>query len=229
MRRTVPYTAVCVLLIWLANIGGVVPQWLLSQLVYFLIANDEQYFCILFFPSAMIRRTYTLIMFFVFYLLPLLTISFSYTAMTRYLWSCTRGSLKKRQKEYQEKLQKQQKTMTSAKTARRRCRVMRTVLIIVVVFSICWLPIHAVNIINAFLTHESTSLQLSFVIKIGSHALAYVSSALNPIIYAFVSQTFRQSAKNAFACRCGSLTLAYDTLILRSRCQKSTPDAIITL
>jgi hypothetical protein len=142
-----------VLIIWLVNLGGVVPQWLLSRLVD--AAEDEQLcFCVLFFTTTASRRIYTLTMFAIFYLLPLLTISLSYAAMARHLWLCTRlTSLPddgRSNHRYQHK--PQNRSSTSAKTARRRCRVMRTVLAIVSAFTVCWLPIHVVNIVNDFVT-----------------------------------------------------------------------------
>lgn len=77
----------------------------------------------------------------------------------------------------------------SAERVRSRRRMTRMVVVIVLVFSVCWLPIHVVYIIryygNAGVTKSLVSLQ-----AIGN-CFAYLNSCVNPFLYAFLSDSFR--------------------------------------
>nr|XP_060640395.1 somatostatin receptor type 5 [Anolis sagrei ordinatus] len=78
-------------------------------------------------------------------------------------------------------------------TRRRRTerKVTRMVVIIVVVFIFCWLPFYVLNIVNLiFILPEEPVLVgvFSFVV-----ILSYANSCANPILYAFLSDNFKQS------------------------------------
>ncbi|XP_003224807.1 somatostatin receptor type 5 [Anolis carolinensis] len=78
-------------------------------------------------------------------------------------------------------------------TRRRRTerKVTRMVVIIVVVFVFCWLPFYILNIVNLiFILPEEPVLVgvFSFVV-----ILSYANSCANPILYAFLSDNFKQS------------------------------------
>ncbi|KAL0166553.1 hypothetical protein M9458_038397, partial [Cirrhinus mrigala] len=60
-----------------------------------------------------------------------------------------------------------------------------TVLVVVVVFCLSWLPHHVVH------------LWASFVLRVAAHCLAYSNSSVNPVIYA-------QAYKQVFRCQVAS-------------------------
>ena len=41
----------------------------------------------------------------------------------------------------------------------------------------------------------------NYVIGIGAHALSYINSAINPVIYSFMSKNFRECFRAAFCCK----------------------------
>lgn len=78
----------------------------------------------------------------------------------------------------------------------------QTVLVVVVVFCLSWLPHHIVHLWVEFGTFPLN--QASFVLRITAHCLAYSNSSVNPIIYAFLSENFRKAYKQVFKCQIGS-------------------------
>ncbi|XP_058510524.1 somatostatin receptor type 5-like [Solea solea] len=83
-------------------------------------------------------------------------------------------------------------------TNRRRSerKVTKMVVIIVLVFVICWLPFFITNIVNlVYIIPESkTTATVYFVLVI----LTYVNSCANPILYGFLSDNFKQSFQKVF-------------------------------
>uniref|UniRef100_A0A670YCS5 Gastrin/cholecystokinin type B receptor n=1 Tax=Pseudonaja textilis TaxID=8673 RepID=A0A670YCS5_PSETE len=77
--------------------------------------------------------------------------------------------------------------------------VIRMLIVIVILFFICWTPIFSVNTWRAF---DSTSAQLllsgapiSFI-----HLLSYTSACVNPIVYCFMNKRFRLGFLATFTC-----------------------------
>ncbi|KAG7506120.1 somatostatin receptor type 5-like [Solea senegalensis] len=75
-------------------------------------------------------------------------------------------------------------------------KVTKMVVIIVLVFVICWLPFFITNIVNlVYIIPESkTTATVYFVLVI----LTYVNSCANPILYGFLSDNFKQSFQKVF-------------------------------
>jgi allatostatin receptor len=87
-----------------------------------------------------------------------------------------------------------------AESIRSKKRVTRMIIIVVVVFAICWLPIHICFMIQYFDPHYETNiLNTSFLMT--ANCIAYMNSCMNPILYAFLSENFRRSFKNLLCCK----------------------------
>ncbi|KAI9514406.1 hypothetical protein NQZ68_033524 [Dissostichus eleginoides] len=91
----------------------------------------------------------------------------------------------------------------------------QTVLVVVVVFCLSWLPHHIVHLWVEFGSFPLN--QASFVFRMVAHCLAYSNSSVNPIIYAFLSENFRNSYKQVFWCRVPSKYPKSGPRELRSR------------
>ncbi|KAM9424091.1 cholecystokinin receptor type A [Pholidichthys leucotaenia] len=77
-------------------------------------------------------------------------------------------------------------------------RVIRMLLVIVLLFFLCWTPIFVVNAWQAFDKHSAyrlTGAPISFI-----HLLSYTSACVNPIIYCFMNKRFRQGMLATFTC-----------------------------
>ncbi|KAH0616264.1 hypothetical protein JD844_027255, partial [Phrynosoma platyrhinos] len=77
--------------------------------------------------------------------------------------------------------------------------VIRMLIVIVILFFICWTPIFSVNTWRAFDTATANLLlsgaPISFI-----HLLSYTSACVNPIIYCFMNKRFRMGFLATFTC-----------------------------
>jgi len=78
-------------------------------------------------------------------------------------------------------------------------RATRLVVIVVVIFALCWLPLQLVFILQFFASVPDD--QIWYVgLKIACSCLAYMNSCVNPFLYAFLSDNFRKSFRRALDC-----------------------------
>lgn len=76
-------------------------------------------------------------------------------------------------------------------------RIGRILGIVVLVFVVCWLPLHVFLLYVNFSKNISLNIYFNLTLLI-THACAYSNSAVNPIVYNFVSRDFRDAFKNIF-------------------------------
>lgn len=141
------------------------------------------------------QRTYQVTFFISSYLLPLTVISGLYVLMIMRLWR--QGSGVRMSKESQ----------------RGRKRVTRLVVVVVVAFASLWLPIQvsqsqrflnyiciyvSINLSQLILLLKTLDLyapdtSFTIILQIVSQIMAYTSSCINPLLYAFLSENFRKA------------------------------------
>uniref|UniRef100_A0ACB8FD64 Galanin receptor type 1 n=2 Tax=Sphaerodactylus townsendi TaxID=933632 RepID=A0ACB8FD64_9SAUR len=90
----------------------------------------------------------------------------------------------------------------SKKSEASKKKTAQTVLVVVVVFGISWLPHHIIHLWVEFGIFPLTP--ASFVFRVIAHCLAYSNSSVNPIIYGFLSENFRKAYKQVFKCQIGN-------------------------
>ncbi|CAK6965034.1 galanin receptor 2a [Scomber scombrus] len=114
------------------------------------------------------------------YLIPVLVLSLTYARTIRYLWTSVDPV----------------KDMSESRRAKRK--VTKMIIIVAVLFLLCWLPHHLVILcmwFGSFPLNHTT-----YVLRILSHLVAYTNSCLNPIVYALVSKHFRKGFRKVFSC-----------------------------
>ncbi|OON22559.1 7 transmembrane receptor [Opisthorchis viverrini] len=79
----------------------------------------------------------------------------------------------------------------SVESQRSRKRITRMVVTVVVAFGISWLPIHVIFLHQYYVGDPNTDWYR--MIQIACNCLAYGHSCVNPILYAFLSATFRKA------------------------------------
>ncbi|XP_041125401.1 galanin receptor type 1b [Polyodon spathula] len=125
------------------------------------------------------KQTYKVTILIIGYLLPLVLITWCYAKVLYHL-------------------HKKVKNM-SRKSKRSKRKTAQTVLLVVAVFLICWMPHHIIVMwaeFGAFPLNDA-----SFAFRIISHCLAYGNSCINPILYAFLSENFRKACQQVFTCK----------------------------
>ncbi|TKS67096.1 Cholecystokinin receptor CCK-XLR [Collichthys lucidus] len=78
-------------------------------------------------------------------------------------------------------------------------RVIRMLVVIVVLFFLCWMPLYCANTWRAFddisAKHALSGAPIAFI-----HLLCYTSACVNPIIYCFMNTRFRKALLATFSC-----------------------------
>ena len=184
--RTIPRTLVILASIWVVNAVCLSPVAVISRLQSYWDFGATHHFCVETFETPLQSRLFTLSLFLFYYVVPLCVIGMSYFLMAKNLWHSVSPSFL------------QDNTVKALKSRR---RVSKMVLVLVLVFAVCWLPIHSVHLYNDF--GEPGNHVTLYIVTILAHFLSYANSALNPIIYSFMSENFRKCCKVAFAgCQC---------------------------
>uniref|UniRef100_A0A672H3L9 Gastrin/cholecystokinin type B receptor n=1 Tax=Salarias fasciatus TaxID=181472 RepID=A0A672H3L9_SALFA len=88
---------------------------------------------------------------------------------------------------------------TSEAKLKAKKRVIRMLVVIVVLFFICWMPLYCANTWRAFddlsAKHALSGAPIAFI-----HLLCYTSACVNPIIYCFMNTRFRKGLLATFSC-----------------------------
>ncbi|XP_066530273.1 galanin receptor type 1 [Hoplias malabaricus] len=176
--RVLRHALAAVAVIWALSLGMAVP---VAQYQSIVQGHGNSTFCWEAWPDNK-KKIYVVITFIFGYLLPLILISFCYAKVLNHLHKKLRNVSKKSE-------------ASKKKTA-------QTVLVVVVVFCLSWLPHHVVHLWVEFGSFPLN--QASFVFRVAAHCLAYSNSSVNPIIYAFLSENFRQAYKQVFHCQTSS-------------------------
>ncbi|XP_013790687.1 allatostatin-A receptor-like [Limulus polyphemus] len=88
----------------------------------------------------------------------------------------------------------------SAGSHKSKKRVTRMVVIVVVIFAVCWFPIQIVLLLKSLDKYEMKLRPGRVVFQVTSHILAYTNSCVNPILYAFLSDNFRKAFRKVVTC-----------------------------
>uniref|UniRef100_UPI00398EAAF6 galanin receptor type 1b n=1 Tax=Pristiophorus japonicus TaxID=55135 RepID=UPI00398EAAF6 len=95
-------------------------------------------------------------------------------------------------------LHKKVKNM-SKKSRRSKKKTAQTVMLVVAVFLLSWLPHHIITLWVVFGNFPLTN--GTFAFRIISHCMVYGNSCINPVIYAFLSENFRKACRQVFTCK----------------------------
>ncbi|XP_036147762.1 orexin receptor type 2 isoform X2 [Monomorium pharaonis] len=84
---------------------------------------------------------------------------------------------------------------------RSRRKAAKMLVAVVITFAICFLPVHLLSILRCTMTLPSN--QWTIAISLIAHWLCYFNSAVNPVIYNFMSGKFRREFRRSFR-ECGT-------------------------
>uniref|UniRef100_H3BBW1 KISS1 receptor a n=2 Tax=Latimeria chalumnae TaxID=7897 RepID=H3BBW1_LATCH len=144
-------------------------------------------YCIEEFPSDTYKTAFILYQFLAVYLLPLLTICLCYFFMLKRVGQ---PIVKPVDNNYQVQL-------LSERTVAMRSKISKMVVVIVLLFTICWGPIQLFILFQGFYPKFQVN-YATYKIKTWANCMSYANSSLNPIVYGFMGASFRKSFKKAF-------------------------------
>ncbi|KAJ2951999.1 hypothetical protein O0L34_g4262 [Tuta absoluta] len=127
---------------------------------------------------------YQVLFFVVTYAVPMLGMTFFYSAMGRVLWgSRSIGELTQRQVD----------------SIRSKRKVVKMFILVIVIFGICWLPYQSYFIYTHF---NPSILYMKYVqhVYLGFYWLAMANAMVNPIIYYWMNAKFRSYFRTAIMC-----------------------------
>ncbi|XP_041975381.1 orexin receptor type 1-like [Aricia agestis] len=123
------------------------------------------------------------------YTIPLILMTVAYHQIVRVLWSA-------------EKIPGQAETMklASAEQCQMRSRrnAAKMLVAVVIMFAVCFFPVHLLSILRYMKDLEQNDV-LS-IMGLLSHVFCYANSAINPLIYNFMSGKYRREFRRAFCC-----------------------------
>ncbi|XP_075047910.1 G-protein coupled receptor 54-like [Mixophyes fleayi] len=146
-----------------------------------------QTYCIEAFPTVVHQKAFILYTFLAVYLLPLLTICVCYAFMLKRM---SRPVVEPIDNNYQVQL-------LAERSEAVRAKISKMVVVVVLLFTICWGPIQLFILFQAFDSSFEKSYK-TYKLKIFAHCMSYSNSSVNPIVYTFMGANFRKSFKKAF-------------------------------
>lgn len=165
-------TILSIIFLWVIVIVTNSPVFIIHGTVSYSNNKGENLTSCTFNENSKIRVIYHMTFFVSSYLLPLVFISILYCMMLLRLWKTSNIS-------------------QSLESKRGKKRITRLVLIIVATFAALWFPIQIILLLKS--KEMYTISHLTVALQISAHILAYASSCVNPLLYAFLSENFRKS------------------------------------
>ena len=172
---------------WMVSIVLISPQLFIQRLEPLLVLHPEDpdnllsvsYVCVEYFPEAWMSFAYTVFFYAILYLGPVLIMCLTYGKIAYTLWLRTPVD-----------------DLICNQDASRRIeekrRIIRMLVVIVALFTICWFPFFTCQIYLLFYTGPAFH-KVSFRITMAFFQLfGYSNSCINPIVYCLLSESFRQ-------------------------------------
>ncbi|CAG2177408.1 unnamed protein product [Oppiella nova] len=164
----------------MVSIGIALIPYFKTEAVRFAYGNETYYDCREMWDEEA-GKHYTLFIFIVTFALPISVLTFVYTSICWYiLRHNTPGNPDRVRDLAQWKL---------------KIKVVKMLITIVILFAVCWLPIHIFNIIVWFFPpniNNSRTLYMTYVFSyFFSHFLSMSHSFINPFVYGFMSENFK--------------------------------------
>lgn len=90
-----------------------------------------------------------------------------------------------------------QVNLLSERTISIRSKVSKMVVVIVLLFAICWGPIQIFILFQSFYPNYQPN-YTTYKIKTWANCMSYANSSVNPIVYGFMGATFQKSFRKTF-------------------------------
>ncbi|XP_019730148.1 pyroglutamylated RFamide peptide receptor [Hippocampus comes] len=183
-------------LVWLASVMVGSPMLFVQQLKvkYDFVYDRHHVCCQEMWRSLSDRRAYTTFIMAALFLLPLAAMLFLYTRIAFELW------IRKRVGDSSVLNTMNQRELV--KMDRKKKRAVKMMIIIVLLFTVCWAPFHTVHMLFEYydLEKKYDDVTLNMTVAV-VQAVGFFNSFNNPIVYAFMNENFKKSCVSALS-RC---------------------------
>ena len=208
--RTKRNIIVFISIIWAIMLMGNTPILFVYRVkaIYLPPPDETQpyYYCAV--ESVNIGRSIFMCFFFLAYLFPLAAIMSLYLSILRYL-------KRKRSESFRHSNTPRGCNGPCVHAAERTSHATRIVIIVVVVFGMCWLPLH-LHLLNTYYG-KLPEHYLYQVFRMLCHCFAYANSCMNPFIYHYASKDFRQAFDDIWAkCKPGRKAAPPENMALKA-------------
>ncbi|XP_054724107.1 orexin receptor type 2-like [Uloborus diversus] len=208
-KSTAARAKTSILLIWLISMSIALPEAIVLDTRKHPLPVDTLYLtdCTHTWSEGS-TRIYQLFLIMVLYVAPLTLMAFTYYQITRVLWNKNiPGSSESNHipSRICNKLGPRQGAVRANNTScegqiRSRRKASKMLMAVVVMFTLCYLPVHLINVLRYTVGIPQTP--VTTVASLVSHWLCYANSAVNPVIYNIMNGKFRKEFKNTFTCQC---------------------------
>uniref|UniRef100_A0A3P9L6H1 Endothelin-1 receptor n=1 Tax=Oryzias latipes TaxID=8090 RepID=A0A3P9L6H1_ORYLA len=189
-------TVVEIVSIWVLSLILAVPEAIVFDMVTFNYTNTTIRTCMLN-PKTQFMQGYTDAkdwwLFGFYFCVPLICTAVFYTLMTCEMLNHRKGSLR----------------IALSEHLKQRREVAKAVFCLVLIFALCWFPLHLSRILKKMVYHQNDKTRcelLNFLLILDYFGinLATINSCINPIILYFVSKKFKNCFKSCLCCWCYS-------------------------
>ena len=173
-------------LVWIVGIAVNSPI-LYAQKV---VSIEGNWYCLEIWTPAFTEeasKDFTVVLFVVFYLIPLLTMSILYSFIVHKLWV--------------RKVPGNQTAENQRRSEKSKKKVLKMLMTVVIIFALCWLPVYISQFIH-FFDKENFPCGPPLVLGFIGYFLGHANSAINPAIYAIFNSNFRKGFRDVLLCRC---------------------------
>ncbi|XP_008584974.1 PREDICTED: bombesin receptor subtype-3 [Galeopterus variegatus] len=177
--------------IWIMSMIFALPEAIFSNVYSFRDPDNNMTFesCASYPVSEkLLQEIHSLLSFLVFYIIPLSIISVYYSLIARTLYKSTLNIPTEEHSHARKQIES-------------RKRIARTVLVLVALFALCWLPNHLLYLYRSF-TYETYAdpSAVHFLVTIFARILAFSNSCVNPFALYWLSKTFQKHFKAQLFC-----------------------------
>lgn len=146
------------------------------------------YTCVEYFPKFAYNVCHSFGFFVLFYVLPVIIMTYAYGKMTDVLWLRTRIGEPFPQTHFSDKRESQKRN------------IIRMLIVIVLCYIVCWLPFFAINIVILFCEFTETIR----IIQAFSLLFGYSNAFINALVYFFLNAKFNRLVREQYARLCHS-------------------------
>ncbi|XP_070552811.1 RYamide receptor-like [Ptychodera flava] len=177
--------------IWLASVPWASVPTAFTKAKPFIYGEDVIYICAEWWPSTAAKTAVDISMPLISYCLPLSALFFAYFRIGRKLWG--------------RKLHSNQDRQMDKMYSNDKKKIIKMLIVVVIMFTVCWLPLRVFNVTVTFSPHIFGDENGQYTLrKVNACVLllAMSNSFMNPIIYTFFNDRFRNDIKDTVT-RCG--------------------------